>query len=86
MKKVKNFEDIQSLVTTPMLGNQDYCSIASVDLFINEYGKFVISATNHDGGTGYFAISLEDLFKGVNKEALMLITESLNNEIKNREE
>lgn len=47
----------------------------------------VVSATNdYYGDTGYYAISLKDLFKNVNKEALMLIANSLNNEIENRKE
>lgn len=87
MKKVKIFEENQYLITTPMLSSDYGSSIACVEVYLNEYGKVVVSATNdYYLETGYFAISLEDLFKDVNKEALMLIAESLNNEIKNREE
>lgn len=88
MKKAKILEENQYLITTPMLSSPDcWSSIAYVEVYLNEYGKVVVSATNdYYGETGYYAISLEDLFKNVNKEALMLIANSLNNEIENRKE
>lgn len=83
MKKNKIFETPRTIIQTPMLSNKDYSSIANVEVYLNEYGALVISATNHDGGTGYYSLSLEDLFKDIDKEALILIKKKLDNELEN---
>lgn len=85
MKKVKIFEENQYLITTPMLSSDCGSSIACVEVYINEYGKVVVSATNdYYRETGYFAFPLEIFFDNVSEEALTLIANSLNNEIKKR--
>ncbi len=57
-KRRKIFNKTHFMIETPMLGNDEYCSIASVDVYFNEYGNVVVSATNHDGATGYYALPL----------------------------
>lgn len=84
MKRIKIFDDSRIILETPMLSNQNYSSIASVDLYLNQYGAFVISATNHDGGTGYYSLSLENLFNNLDEDVLLYLKDNLDNELKNR--
>lgn len=84
MKRIEIFDDSRIIIETPMLSNQNYLSIASVDLYLNQYGAFVISATNHDGGTGYYSLSLEQLFSNLDEDVLKYLIDHLHNELKNR--
>ncbi|MCI8605171.1 MAG: hypothetical protein HFE79_13690 [Ruminiclostridium sp.] len=84
MKRIEIFDDSRIIIETPMLSNQNYSSIASVDLYLNQYGAFVISATNHDGGTGYYSLSLEQLFSNLDEDVLKYLIDHLHNELKNR--
>lgn len=84
MKKNKIFEDPRIIIETPMLGNDDYSSIAEVEIYLNKYGAFVISATNHDGATGYYSLSLKELFSDLDEDVLTYLIDGLNDEIKYR--
>lgn len=86
MKKIKIFETSRIIIETPMLSNTDYSSIAGVEIYLNEYGAFVISATNHDGGTGYYSLSLKELFSDLDVDVLKYLMDNLNDELKNRKE
>jgi hypothetical protein len=84
MKRIEIFDDSRIIIETPMLSNQNYSSIASVDLYLNQYGAFVISATNHDGATGYYSLSLKELFSDLDEDVLTYLIDGLNDEIKYR--
>lgn len=70
MKKIKFFEDRKMIIETPMLSNNNYSSIAGIEIYLNEYGTFVISATNHDDGTGYYSLSLKELFNYIDEDTM----------------
>ncbi len=83
-KRRKIFNEICFMIETPMLGNDEYCSIASVDVYFNEYGNVVVSATNHDGSTGYYSLSLEQLLSRLDNDALNYMYEHLKDELNKR--
>ena len=84
MKRIEIFDDSRIIIETPMLSNQNYSSIASVDLCLKQKRDIVISATNHVGGTGYYSLSLEQLFSNLDEDVLKYLIDHLHNELKNR--
>lgn len=84
MRRAKVFNDNRSIILTPMLSGDNYSSIAYVEVYFNEYGKVVVTATNHDGATGYYAFSLDSILKDFDNDTLKYVYECINNELKER--
>ena len=82
--KNKIFNDDKHIISTPDLAGDDYSSIAQVNVYLNVYGKIAVSATNHDGATGYWAESLDGIVSQLDDDTLEYLLTSLHREIEQR--
>lgn len=82
--KNKVFDDYKHIISTPDLAGDDYSSIAQVNVYLNVYGKIAVSATNHDGATGYWAESLDCIISQLDNDTLEYLFTSLQREIEQR--
>ena len=84
MKKTIIFEDDCPIIDTPMLSNADYSSIAAVSVYFNKYGSIVVSASNHDGATGYYSLPLDYVCSCLNDETLAYLLSGVQLELEKR--
>ncbi len=84
MEKIKVFEDNRHIISTPFLSGDDYSSIAQVDVYLNVYGKITLSATNHDGATGYWSESLDCIVSQLDNDTIEYLLTSLQSEAEQR--
>lgn len=84
VKRMPYFDEDRTIIYTSMLSNAQYCNIAEVEVFLNKYGNIVVSATNHDGATGYYAETLENICKDLPNDVLTYLLNRFQEELDNR--
>lgn len=84
MKKIKVFDDDKLIISTPDLSDNDGSRVAQVDIVLNVYGKLVVSATNRNGDTGYWAESLDCIANKLDNDTLEYLLTSLQLEAEQR--
>lgn len=84
MKKTIIFEDDCPIIDTPMLSGDEYSSIATVSVYFNKYGAVVVSASNHDGATGYYSLPFDYFCSCLNDEALAYLLNGVQLELEKR--
>lgn len=82
--KNKIFNDDKYIISTPDLAGDDYSSIAQVNVYLNVYGNVAVSATNHNGATGYWAESLDSIVSQLDDDSLEYLLTSLQRETEQR--
>lgn len=75
--KITVFEDNRYIISTPNLSGDNYSSIAQVDVYLNIYGMITVSATNHDGATGYWSESLDSIVSQLDNDTIEYLLTSL---------
>ena len=68
------------VIGTPNISNENCCTIAEVEVFLNIYGNIVISAENHDGEKGYWSESLDYICSELDNDTLEYLLNSLQKE------